>query len=66
MENVPVQAGAGAGGAEPQGQQTSDNPLTESNDDIRTGHPLLAGFSSLPMTRQVMTIGGIALVIAIA
>ena len=67
MENVPAQAGAGAGGAETsQPQQSSDNQVAESSEDIRTGHPLLAGFSSLPMTRQVMTIGGIALVIAIA
>jgi len=67
MENVPAQAGAGAGGADTaQPQQSSDSQVAESSEDIRTGHPLLAGFSSLPMTRQVMTIGGIALVIAIA
>ena len=71
MENVPAQAGAGADGAnanaqEPQASSsnTGVEGATESSAPA-SGHPLLAGFSSLPMTRQVVAIGGIALVVAI-
>ncbi|MEE3209553.1 MAG: flagellar basal body M-ring protein FliF, partial [Pseudomonadota bacterium] len=71
MENVPAQAGAGADGAnanaqEPQASSTNTGAEGLSENSAPTsGHPLLAGFSSLPMTRQVMAIGGIALVVAI-
>ncbi len=71
MENVPAQAGAGADGANANAQEPQANSsntgaegLSE-NSAPTSGHPLLAGFSSLPMTRQVIAIGGIALVIAI-
>lgn len=64
MENVPAQAGAGA-----EAGSTSSAELpqaTASSNNESSGHPLLTGFNSLPMARQIIAIGGIALVIAIA
>lgn len=42
-------------------QSTSSNASSES-----TSHPLLTGFNRLPMARQIISIGGVALIIAIA
>lgn len=69
MENVPAQAGAAAEGAPASTPDNQTAPDSTSGGSAAasetTGHPLLAGFSALPMTRQVMAIGGIALVVAI-
>lgn len=69
MENVPAQAGAAAEGAPTPSSDSQTDTRDKSSDSASSVganlHPLLAGFSALPMTRQVMTIGGIALVIAI-
>jgi flagellar M-ring protein FliF len=66
MENVPAQAAAGAGADDSQSSaSTAMAPPQESAAENIAGHPLLAGFNSLPVTRQVMAIGGVALVIAI-
>lgn len=68
MENVPAQAGAGVGG-DSSASSSSDLPQSTSSNDDREGgasHPLLTGFNSLPMARQIIAIGGVALLVAIA
>ena len=68
MENVPAQAGAGVGG-DSSASPSSDLPQSTSSNDDREGgasHPLLTGFNSLPMARQIIAIGGVALLVAIA
>lgn len=73
MENVPAQAGAGIGGGNNGGMDgggMSSSELSPSMGDEPKGsgnsHPLLTGFNSLPMARQIIAIGGVALLVAIA
>lgn len=70
MENVPAQAGdvAGAGAAAAAAPQapTPTQSAEASGDAGLAGHPLLTGFNSLPMARQIIAIGGVALIVAIA
>jgi len=70
MENVPAQAGdvAGAGAAAAAAPQaTTPPPSAEASGDAGlAGHPLLTGFNSLPMARQIIAIAGVALIVAIA
>ena len=63
MENVPVQASAAAAGPAPADTQS---PPQSEPDTGANMHPLLSGLDRLPIPRQIMVIGGIALVFGIA
>ncbi len=74
MADVPAKPGdLAANGAAASGAAATANADSTALDSRRTdaaaeksGHPVLLGFNKLPMGRQAVTIGGIALVIALS
>ncbi|WP_084645170.1 flagellar basal-body MS-ring/collar protein FliF [Oceanobacter kriegii] len=74
MADVPAKPGdLAANGAAASGAAATANADSAALDSRRTdaaaeksGHPVLLGFNKLPMGRQAVTIGGIALVIALS
>ncbi|MDF1762493.1 MAG: flagellar basal-body MS-ring/collar protein FliF, partial [Oleibacter sp.] len=62
MENVPAQAMAGVS---PEGSSGTANNANNNSNDNAPSHPLITGLNRLPVTRQMLTMGGVALAIAL-